>query len=50
MSATYDTSYDQAILLANQGLPQSEIAEKLNLHKSNISRHLKRAHQEGKIC
>jgi hypothetical protein len=44
-----DTSYDQTIDLANQGLDQSKIAEKLNIHKSNVSRHLKRAHQEGKI-
>ncbi len=44
-----DSSYDQAIHLANQGLDQTKIAEKLNIHKSNVSRHLKRAHQEGKI-
>lgn len=48
-SPMLNTSYDQAIRLANQGLDQNEIAEKLNLHKSNVSRHLKRAHQEGKI-
>jgi putative DNA primase/helicase len=49
ISPIKDTSYDQTIDLANQGLDQSKIAEKLNIHKSNVSRHLKRAHQEGKI-
>jgi putative DNA primase/helicase len=44
-----ETSFDQIIHLANQGLDQNKIAGKLNIHKSNVSRHLKRAHQEGKI-
>jgi hypothetical protein len=48
-SSIQDTSYDQAINLANQGLDQNKIAGQLNIHKSNVSRHLKRAHQEGKI-
>lgn len=41
--------YQQIINLSNQGYKQNEIAKEINLHKSNISRHLKRAHQEGKI-
>lgn len=45
----HDTSYDRAVHLANQGFDQSKIAEQLNIPKSNVSRHLKRAHQEGKI-
>jgi putative DNA primase/helicase len=49
MSPTQDTSYDQAIRLANKGLDQTQIAETLSINKSNVSRHLKRAHQEGKI-
>ena len=49
MTSLQHTSYDQAIHLANQGLDQTKIAEQLNIHKSNVSRHLKRAHQEGKI-
>ena len=44
-----DTSYDQIIHLANQGYPQKEIAEQVNLNKSNISRHIKRAYQEGRL-
>src|SRR3990167_4972934 len=43
------SSYDQVITLANQGLKQKEIAKKLDIDKSNVSRHLKRATQEGKI-
>jgi hypothetical protein len=43
------SSYDQVVSLANDGLKQKEIAEKLNIDKSNVSRHFKRAIQEGKI-
>ncbi len=43
------SSYDQVINLANNGLKQKEIAEKLNIDKSNVSRYFKRAIQEGKI-
>jgi hypothetical protein len=49
MTPAQDTSYDQAVHLANKGLDQTQIAETLSIHKSNVSRHLKRAHQEGKI-
>lgn len=44
-----DTVYDQIIGLTKQGYKQNQIAEQLDIHKSNVSRHLKRAHQEGKI-
>lgn len=44
-----ETAYDQVITLANQGLRQKDIAEKLDIHKSNVSRYLSRAHQEGRI-
>lgn len=43
------SSYEQVINLAKQGLKQKEISEKLNIDKSNVSRHFKRATQEGKI-
>ncbi|MHB1948572.1 MAG: AAA family ATPase [Gammaproteobacteria bacterium] len=43
------SSYDQIVGLANKGLNQKAIAEKLAIDKSNVSRHLKRATQEGKI-
>lgn len=44
-----DGSYEQVIKLTNQGCDQNKISEQLNIHKSNVSRHLKRARQEGKI-
>lgn len=44
-----ETSFDQVVSLTQQGLKQKEIAEKLDINKSNVSRHLKRAHQEGVI-
>lgn len=43
------STYDQVIGLAKQGLKQKEIAEKMNLDKSGVSRYLKNAHQEGRI-
>lgn len=44
-----NSSYEQVVQLANQGLKQKDIAEKLNIDKSNVSRHFKRATQEGKL-
>jgi len=44
-----ESSYDQVIHLTKQGLKQKEIADKLDINKSNVSRHLKRAYQEGRI-
>lgn len=44
-----ESSYDQVINLNKQGFKQKEIAEKLDINKSNVSRHLKRAYQEGRI-
>jgi len=41
--------HDQIIELAIKGYKQSQIAEQLSLHKSNVSRHIKQAIQEGKI-
>jgi putative DNA primase/helicase len=44
-----ESSYDLVVNLTKQGLKQKEIAEKLDINKSNVSRHLKRAYQEGRI-
>lgn len=44
-----ESSFDQVVNLTKQGMKQKEIAEKLAINKSNVSRHLKRAHQEGRI-
>lgn len=42
-------SYRQVAQLINEGYSQQSIADKLNLDKSTISRHAKRAKQEGLI-
>lgn len=44
------SSYEQVVNLVKQGLKQKDIVEKLNLDKSNVSRHIKRATQEGKVA
>ena len=43
------SSYEQIIHMASQGYPQNEIAKQMSLHKSNISRNIKRAQQEGRL-
>ena len=48
-SLVEDSSYNQIIKLTNEGYKQKDIAEKMNLHKSNVSRHVKRGSQEGRI-
>ena len=48
-TAVTATTFDEVFELAQQGHKQQEIAEKLNIHKSNVSRHLARAKQEGKL-
>lgn len=44
-----DSNYEQTIKLRNEGLIQSEIAAKLELNKSTISRYVIRAKHEGRI-
>lgn len=43
------TSFDRVIALANEGLSQSEIANELQLNKSNVSRHWKKGVEQGLI-
>lgn len=43
------TSFERVVNLANEGLSQSEIANELQLNKSNVSRHLKKAVEQGLI-
>lgn len=43
------STYEQVISMAKQGFKQKEIAEKMNLDKSGVSRYIKTAHQEGRI-
>lgn len=42
-------TYERVVRLLNEGMRQSEIAEELGLHKSNVSRHAKRAMEEGLV-
>ena len=41
------SNYERVIILHNDGLSNNEIAEDLGIHKSNVSRSLKRAKEEG---
>ncbi len=43
------TSFERVVNLANEGLSQSEIAKELQINKSNISRHWKKAIEQGLI-
>ena len=44
-----DSTFDRVVELANDGLRPGEIANELSIHKSRVSRHLKRARNEGKV-
>lgn len=43
------TSFDRVVNLANEGLSQHEIANELQLNKSNVCRHWKKAVEQGLI-
>src|SRR3990167_4884910 len=49
MGAAAPTTFAKVIEMTQQGQPQHEIAKMLNIHKSNVSRHILRAKQEGKL-
>ena len=42
-------TFERVVDLANDGLRPGEIANELGIHKSRVSRHLKRARNEGKV-
>lgn len=42
-------TFDRVVELLNEGIKQNEIAVELGLHKSNVSRHAKRAKSEGLV-
>jgi len=42
-------NFDRIVQMTNDGMKQGEIAAELNLHKSNVSRHLKKAKAEGLV-
>lgn len=43
------STFDRVVVLANEGLRQGEIASELEVNKSTVSRHLRRAREEGRI-
>ena len=45
-----DSNYERVVKLTNEGLSQKEIATELDINKSTVSRHTKRAKAAGSIC
>ncbi len=43
------STYDRIVALTKEGLSQSEIANELDLNKSNVSRHLRKARELGDV-
>ncbi len=48
-SSVEDSTFDRVVSLANEGLSQKEIALELDINKSNVSRHYRRATDAGLI-
>jgi hypothetical protein len=48
-SSVEDSTFDRVVTLANDGLSQKDIALELNINKSNVSRHFRRATDAGLI-
>lgn len=44
-----ETTFERVVSLANEGLSQADIANELEINKSNVSRHLRKARDEGKL-
>lgn len=44
-----DSTYDRVVALANEGLSQVDIAIELEINKSNVSRHFKKAREVGDV-
>jgi putative DNA primase/helicase len=44
-----ETTFERVIELANEGLSQREIADELEINKSTVSRHMRKAREEGKL-
>ncbi len=44
-----DSTYDRVVALAKEGLSQNEIATELNVNKSTVSRHMRKARQQGDV-
>lgn len=48
-SSVEDSTFDRVVTLANDGLSQKDIATELDINKSNVSRHMRRATEAGLI-
>jgi hypothetical protein len=48
-STVEESTYERVVVLARDGLSQAEIAAELDLNKSTISRHMRKAREEGLI-
>ena len=44
-----DSTYERVVALANEGLSQVDIAVELDINKSNVSRHMKKAREVGDL-
>jgi len=44
-----ESTFDRVVTLANEGLSQKDIADELGIHKSNVSRHWRKAESQGLI-
>ncbi len=49
MRTLTESTSDKVIELSQEGLTQKEISETLSIHKSNVSRHVKKAQENGKL-
>ncbi len=49
MTALKQSTYDRVVELAGLGLSQKEIAEELEINKSNVSRHWRKAVETGQV-
>ena len=47
ISKLADATFDRVVSLANEGLSQTEIGVELDIHKSNVSRHMRKARELG---
>jgi len=48
-STSLDSTYEKIVELAMQGIKQVEIAEKLGVNKSTVSKYMKTARAEGRL-
>ena len=47
MRTLVESTYDKVVEVALKGLSQKEIANSLDIHKSTVSRHIKKAQENG---